>query len=168
MTSDPADPAGGTSDDNDEGRVGMLVLISAAVLVFFAVAVAVVAFLVHQNTSDAQAEAHRIERVAKQQAATTANASGDLVTLHAAADQTYTALGTLMAVYQAQLASQNHAIDVANAAAASYNAGQANIADALKTEAQAAVTDAETKTAAVQTALVEVNQAFARLQQAAG
>ena len=163
-----SDPAGGTSEDNDEGGVGMLVLISTAVVVVVAVVLGVVAFLVHVNVSDTQTKADRIERVAKQQVATTANASRDLVTLHAAADHTYTTLGTLMAAYQAQLASQNHAIDVANAAAASYNAGQANIADALKTDAQAAVTEAETKTAAVQTALVEVKQAVAKLQHAAG
>jgi len=81
---------------------------------------------------------------------------------------TYTALGALMDAYRAQLASQNHAIDGANGAAASYNSGQAKIADALKTEAQAAVADAEAQTAAVHGALVEVKQAFAALQRAAG
>ena len=163
-----SDPAGGTSEDNDEGGVGMLVLISTAVVVVVAVVLGVVALLVHVNASDTQTKADGIERVAKQEVATTANASRDLVTLHAAADHTYTTLGTLMAAYQAQLASQNHAIDVANAAGASYNAGQTNIADALKTEAQAAVTDAEAKTAAVHAALVEVTQAFETLQRAAG
>ncbi len=136
---------------------------------FVAVALAVVAFLVHQNASDTQAEADRIERVDRSSTSSaTATASRDLIALHAAADHTYTTLGALMAAYQAQLASQNHAIDVANSAAASYNAGQANIADALKTEAQAAVADAEAKTAAVHAALVEVKQAFAALQRAAG
>jgi hypothetical protein len=168
MTSDRADLAGGRSDANDEGGIGMVVLISTAVLVVVAVALGVVAVLVHVNASDTQTKAERIERAAKQQAANTANASGDLVTLQGAADHAYSALGTLVAAYQAQLASQNHAIDVANAAAASYNAGQGTIADALKAEAQAAVTDAETRTAAVKTALVEVKQAFLGLQQAAG
>ena len=167
-TSDPAQSEGVTPGENDERRRGRLVLISVAVLVFVAVALAVAAFLVHQNASDTQADANRIEQVAKQQAAATVTASRDLVALHAAADHTYTTLGALIAAYQAQLASQNHAIDIANAAAASYNAGQANIADALKTEVQAAVADAERKTAAVQTALVEVKQAFARLQQETG
>ncbi len=167
-TSDPANPDRGTPADDDERRSGMLVLISAAVLVFVAVALAVVAFLVHQNASDTQVKVDRIERVAKQQAAATASASRDLVALHTAADHTYATLGALMAAYQAQLASQNHAIDVANSAAASYNSGQANFADALKTDAQAAVADAEAKTAAVHAALAEVKQAFATLQQAAG
>ena len=167
-TSDPGNPDGGTPADNDKRHSGMLVLISAAVLVFVAVALAAVAFLVHQNASDTQSEADRIERIAKQQAAATANASRDLVALHTTADHTYTTLGALMAAYQAQLASQNHAIDVANQAAASYNSGQANIGDALKTEAQAAVADAEAKTAAVRAALGEVKQAFATLQQASG
>lgn len=168
MTSDPADPAGGTSEDNDEGGVGVMVLISTAVVVVVAVVFGVVAFLVYVNASDTQTKADGIERVAKQEVATTANASRDLVTLHAAADHTYTTLGTLMAASQAQLASQNHAIDVANADAASYNAGQANIADVLKTEAQTAVDDAEAKTAAVHAALVEVERAFDTLQRVAG
>jgi hypothetical protein len=167
-TSGPTDPDDGTPAANVERRSGTFVLISAAVLVFAAVALAVVAFLVHQNASDTQSAADRIERVAKQRAAATANASRDLAALHTAADHTYTTLGALMAAYQAQLASQNHAIDVANQAAASYNTGQANIADALKTEAQAAVADAAAKTAAVHAALGEVKQAFATLQQAAG
>ena len=146
----------------------MLVLISTAVVVVVAVVLGVVALLVNVNASNTQTKADHIERVAKQEIATTANASRDLVTLHAAADHTYTTLGTLMAAYQAQLASQNHAIDVANAAGASYNSGQANIVDTLKTEAQAAVDDAEAKTAAVHAALVEVTQAFEGLQGAAG
>ena len=127
----------------------MFVLISAAVLVFVAVVVAVVAFLVHQSASDTQAEAARIERVTEQHVSATANASRDLIAVHAAADHMYTALGAFMAAYGAQLASQNHAVDVANSAAAAYNAGQANVADTLGTEAQAAVADAEAKTAAV-------------------
>jgi hypothetical protein len=167
-TSGPTDPDSATPADNVERRSGMLVVISAAVLVFVAVALALVAFLVHQSASDMQAEADRIERVAKQHSAATATASRDLIALQGAADQTYTTLGVLIAAYQAQLASQNHAIDVANGAAASYNSGQANIADALKTEAQVAVADADAKTAAVHAALVEVTQAFAALQQAAG
>ena len=167
-TSDPPETERGPPGDTVERRSGMLVLISAAVLVFVAVALAVVAFLVHQNASDTQADADRLERVTEQHVSATATASRDLIALHAAADHTYTALGALMAAYQAQLASQNHAIDVANSAAASYNAGQAKIADMLKTEAQAAVADAEAKTAAVQGALAEVKQAFAALQRAAG
>jgi len=161
-------PQAGPPADTVERDSGMVVLISAAVLVFVAVALAAAAFLVHQNALGTQAKADRIERVTKQHAAATASTSRDLLALHAAADHTYTTLGVLMAAYQAQLASQNHAIDVANGAAASYNAGQTNIADALKTEAQAAVDDADAKTAAVHAALVRVKQAFAALQQAAG
>ena len=163
-----SDPAGGRLEDNDEGGVGVLVLISTAVVVVVAVVLGVVALLVHVNASDTQTKADRIERVAKQEIATTADASRDLLTLHAAADHTYTTLGTLMAASQAQLASQNHAIDVANAGGASYNAGQANIADVLKTAAQAAVADAEAKTVAVHAALVEVERAFETLQRVAG
>ena len=148
-SSDPAEAVSGPPGDTGERRSDMLVLISATVLVFFAVALAVAAFLVHQNASDTQAEADRLEGVTEQHVSATATASHDLIALHAAADHTYTALGALMAAYQAQLASQNHAIDVANSAAASYNAGQAKLADTLKTEAQAAVADAEAKTAAV-------------------
>jgi hypothetical protein len=167
-TSDPAQPDGGVPGERDERRWGGLVVISAAVLVFVAVALAVVAFLVHGNASDTQANADRIERVARQQTAARVSASRDLVALHAAADHSYATLGTLMAAYQAQLASQNHAIDVANQAAASYNSGQVNVADALKAEAQPAVADAEAKTAAVHGALGEVKQAFETLQRAAG
>ena len=167
-TSDPSEAESGPPGDTVERRSGMLVLVSAAGLVFVAVALAVVAFLVHQNASDTQADADRIERVTEQHVSATARASRDLIALRAAADHTYTALGALMTAYQAQLASQNHAIDVANGAAASYNSGQAKLADTLKTEAQAAVADAEAKTAAVHSALVEVKQAFAALQRAAG
>jgi heme/copper-type cytochrome/quinol oxidase subunit 2 len=159
----PESPRGGGG--RDSGMVGLIV---AAVLVFVAVALAVAAFLVYRNASDAQARADRIERVTRQHAAVTASASRDVAALHAAADRSYTTLGALTAAYQAQLASQNHAIDIANGAAAAYNSGDANIGDALKTEAPAAVADAEAKTAAVHAALGQVKQAFATLQRKAG
>jgi len=161
-------PPAGPPADTVERDSGLVMLISTAVIVFVAVAVAVAAFLVYQDASDMQAKTDRIERVTRQHAVATASASRDLISLQAAVDHAYATLGALMAAYQAQVASQNHAIDVANGAAASYNAGQANIADALKTEAQAAVADAEAKTAAVHAALVQVKQAFAALQQASG
>jgi hypothetical protein len=154
--------------DQVEPASGMVALVSTAVLVFVAVALAVAAYLVYRNASDMQAEADRIERVTRQHAVATTNSSRELIAVQTVADHTYTTLGALMAAYQAQLAAQNHAIDVANGAAAAYNAGQTNIADALQTEAQAAVADAETKTAAVHTARVQVTQAFAALQQASG
>lgn len=167
-TSGPRDLDGATPVDNVERRSGMFLVVLAVVLVVVAVGLALVAFFVHQSASDMHARADRIERLAKQDSAATATASRDLVALQGAADQTYTTLGAFMAAYQAQLASQNHAIDVANGAAASYNSGQATIADALETEAQAAVADAEAKTAAVHAALAAVKQAFVALRQAAG
>jgi hypothetical protein len=154
--------------DHVEHESNMLVVVSIAVLVFVAVALALAALLVHLNASDLQARADRIERETKQHAAGTESATQDLTSLHAGVDHAYAALGGLTVAYQAQLASQNHAIDVANAAADSYNAGQINIGDALKTDAQAAVADAEAKSAAVRAALIQVKQAFSALRQASG
>ena len=158
----------GSRGDKVERDSGLVVLIATGVLVFVAVALAVVAFVVHRDASDMQAAADRTGRVTRGHVAARVNSSHDLAALHASVDRTYTALGALMAGYQAQLASQNHAIEVANNAAASYNAGQANIADALNPEAQAAVADAEAKVAAVRAALVQVKQAFAALRQVSG
>jgi hypothetical protein len=152
--------------DDVEREANMLVVVSTAVVVFVAVALALAALLVHLNASDLEARAGRVERETKQHVAATA--TRDLAALHADVDHTYAALGALTAAYQAQLTSQNHAIDVANAAADSYNAGQMNIADGLRTDAQAAVTDAEVKSAAVRAALVQVKQAFSALSQASG
>jgi hypothetical protein len=165
---DTANTEGGLPTEHDERRSDTRVLVSASVLVVVTVALAIVAFVVYRSGSDTEAKADRIERVAQQQVNTKASASRELVALHEAADHAYTALAALMAAYQAQITSQNHAVDVANRAADSYNAGQASIADALKTEAQTSVADSETKTVAVRNALVEVKRAFATLQQAAG
>jgi hypothetical protein len=154
--------------DHVKHESNMLVVVSTAVLVFVAVALALAALLVHLNASGLQARADRIERETAQHVTATATATRDLAALHADVDHAYAALGALTAAYQAQLASQNHAIDVANGAADSYNAGQMNIADALRTEAQAAVADAEAKSAAVRAALPQVKQAFAALRQSSG
>jgi hypothetical protein len=157
------------ANERDAGRrSAVFVLVSASVVAVLTVALAVAGLLVHGSASDTQAKADRLERITAEQARTRAGASRDLGALRADAETAYTTLGTLMAAYQAQIESENHAVDVANGAAALYNARQANVADALKTEAQAAVADADAKATAVRNGLVDVKRAFARLEQAAG
>ncbi len=147
---------------------GLLAVISTAVLVFAAVGFAVAALLVRLDTSELRTRAHQVEHESSRHVAATATATADLAALHADAERAYASLGALAAAYQGQIAAQNHAIDVANAAADSYNTGQANIADALKSEAQAAVDDADAKAAAVRAALVQVQEALSVLRQDAG
>jgi hypothetical protein len=157
------------ANEGESGRrSGVFVLVSASVLAVLAVALAVAGFLVHRSASDAQAKADRLERVTAEQARTRAGAFRDLAALRAEAETAYTTLGAFMAAHQAQIESQNHAVDVANSAAALYNAHQANIVDALKTEAQVAVAAADAKATAVRNGLTDVRRALAQLAQAAG
>src|SRR5512135_782301 len=120
--------------EDDAWASGMRLLVVTVVLVVLVVGLVAGALLVHRSALDTRAEADRVRRVAAQEARTAAGASGDLVALQQAAGRLDATLGALMSSYRAQIQSQNGAVDAANRAADTYNAGQGNVAEALKVE----------------------------------